>query len=545
MHLRQSSAVVCIGSALLTLVPSAPSGGAAFQGLGHLQGGTSFSQARAVSGDGTTIVGVSGSPKGEREAFRWTMAGGMTGLGALPGATFYSDASAVSREGAVVVGYSLSTPGEQAFRWTASDGMTGLGDLPGGVFASRATGVSADGAVVVGTGSYAAGGGPLPVTGEAFRWTSSTGMVGLGDVRGGSGVSRAFAVSADGSVIVGKGDAAASFQVENLGVATRWTAADGMQSLGFLPGGSGLSVANAVSPDGLVVAGYSLTATGKDAFRWTRAGGMLSLGTLPGPGGPFQGYANGISADGRVIVGKVTSASGDAAFLWNEAGGMRRLQDVLVNDFGLNLAGWTLSEATGISNDGTVIVGFGNDPSGTMEAWRAEIAWPSNVVWSGAVNGTWDVNATANFSGSPSGRFNDGDHVTFSDSGSHTTIVIAAGGVAPGSIIFTNTAATDYSLSGGPMKGSTGLVVSAGGNVALGSANTYTGGTTVKAGTLTIDSADALPAGGRLTIGASGAVLLHGGGGTAASAVAVPEPATLALLGAAALGLLGWALRRP
>jgi MYXO-CTERM domain-containing protein len=36
---------------------------------------------------------------------------------------------------------------------------------------------------------------------------------------------------------------------------------------------------------------------------------------------------------------------------------MRNLRDVLVSDYGLDLTGWTLDEAVGISADGKVIVG--------------------------------------------------------------------------------------------------------------------------------------------------------------------------------------------
>ena len=45
----------------------------------------------------------------------------------------------------------------------------GLGDLDGGFFGSKAYGISADGSVVVGQGSSSSGG-------EAFRWTSE-GMI--------------------------------------------------------------------------------------------------------------------------------------------------------------------------------------------------------------------------------------------------------------------------------------------------------------------------------------------------------------------------------
>ena len=188
---------------------------------------------------------------------------------------------------------------------------------------------------------------------------------------------------------------------------------------------------------------------------------------------------------------------------------------------------------------------------------------PSTLVWTGSVNGTWDANTTANFSGIPSGNFSDGDLVTFNDTGLRTAITVAASGVAPGSVVFSNTTAKDYSVSGGPIEGETSLVVSGGGHVTLGSVNTYTGGTIVTDGTLEIVGAEALPAGGNLSITGGTVVLVSGlgravelgglsiaiGGGRAgspdgsstATAAAVPEPSTLLLLGVAAVGLLGCA----
>jgi hypothetical protein len=52
---------------------------------------------------------------------------------------------------------------------------------------------------------------------------------------------------------------------------------------------------------------------------------------------------------------------------------MQNLKDVLVNDFGLDLTGWQLIDATGISDDGLSIVGYGQNPSGNGEAWIARL----------------------------------------------------------------------------------------------------------------------------------------------------------------------------
>jgi len=357
--------------AIVLEVPGARTEAASFQGLGDLPGGDFYSAARAVSADGSAVVGAGQPADAYREAFRWTPSTGMQPLGHLPGGAFLSEADAVSSDGLVVVGDSRSDLSGGAFRWTQAEGMTGLGDLPGGTpdFPSRATGASANGSVIVGIGNYSAGGGPIPVTGEAFRWTEPKTIMGLGDVPGGAGVSRAFDVSADGSVIVGKGNAAASFQAEDLGVAFRWTSGEGMVPLGFLPGGSDLSAATGVSADGKVVVGYSRSGVGGEAFRWTAAKQMVGLGYLNLVPHWNESHAAGVSADGSVVVG----GSDGVAFLWTAEDGMRRAEKVLADDFGLDLTGWVLQEATGVSDDGNTIVGWGQNPAGQTEAWRAHV----------------------------------------------------------------------------------------------------------------------------------------------------------------------------
>ena len=56
------------------------------------------------------------------------------GLGGLPGSFFDSHVLAMSATGGVVVGDSKSSSGFEAMRWTAGGGMVGLGELPGGSF---------------------------------------------------------------------------------------------------------------------------------------------------------------------------------------------------------------------------------------------------------------------------------------------------------------------------------------------------------------------------------------------------------------------------
>ena len=344
--------------ALLLNLP--PVQAATFQGLGDLPGSNFASYAMAVSADGRVVTGYSTSSNGT-EAFIWTATNGLEALGDLPGRTFASYAQGISSNGTVVVGYSVSSNGTEAFRWTRSTGMQPLGDLPGGSFVSRAFGVSADGQTVVGFASST-----LSTPDEAFRWTANSGMVSLGDLPGGKYYSRAWAISADGSVIVGESEG------PNGNEAFRWTAATGMVGLGDFPGGWTNSIAYALSPDGSVAVGRGYSGAydswTHEAFSWTAASGLVRLGFIPCND---WSIAHAVSLYGTVIVGDPETGRGDCAFIWDSQHGMRNLHQVLTDEHGLNLTGWQLSGARGISYDGTTIVGYGINPAGQSEAWIA------------------------------------------------------------------------------------------------------------------------------------------------------------------------------
>ena len=83
---------------------------------------------------------------------------------------------------------------------------------------------------------------------------------------------------------------------------------------------------------------------------------MVGLGDLPGTS--FFSLANDVSGDGSVVAGRGYGNSGPVAMLWDEDHGMRDLNALLLG-LGLDLTGWRLDEATGISDDGTMIVGAG------------------------------------------------------------------------------------------------------------------------------------------------------------------------------------------
>jgi probable HAF family extracellular repeat protein len=193
-------------------------------------------------------------------------------------------------------------------------------------------------------------------------------MQGLGFLPGAS-VSDAHGVSRDGSVIVGV--SGAGFSPTSPREAFRWE--NGMMTgLGFLPGDTG-SAASGVSADGSTIIGGSFVVggIGSNNFRWTQAIGMEYLG--PGPGGS-NCDAIGVSGDGSVIVGTCYAATRGYASIWTEATGVRALEEVLVNDYGLDLTGWMLIVAFSVSPSGDAITGWGINPAGEQEAFLAVLS---------------------------------------------------------------------------------------------------------------------------------------------------------------------------
>jgi probable HAF family extracellular repeat protein len=324
-----------------TAVAAEPAARMKITRLGKLPGSTLTPAALAISGDASTIVGFSNNSASNNEAFRGTTSG-ITGLGDLAGGSFSSQALAVSADGSVVVGYGNSATGTEAFRWSAGV-MIGLGDLPGGSANSIAHGISADGSVIVGQGQNSS------FFNEAFRWTHTDGMTGLGFLPGGNS-STAYGISADGQTIVGSGLSTGALEM-----AFRWTAATGLGPLGDLPGGQVRSLARAVSADGSVIVGQSTSDRGREAFRWTAATGMQPLGDLPG--GLFESEALAVSADGSVIVGSASTGTSTEGFIWDAVHGMRSLA-ALLNAAGISTSA-SLTTATGISADGRFITGGG------------------------------------------------------------------------------------------------------------------------------------------------------------------------------------------
>jgi uncharacterized membrane protein len=314
-------------------------------------------------------------------------------LGDLPGGAFESRAAAISGDGRVVIG-SGSRPhpftsgnSREAFRWTADSGMVGIGILPGGAY-SDGLGISGDGRSIVGQ-SGSSGSAIVP-----FRWKQSTGITQIPGVST-EHFNRLWDASYAADVMVGedfwygafrwtKDDGtttleggqidSTAYSVSDDGMVVvgarrlqgfRWTADSGFEKIGAPYG----SVAYDISADGSTIIGWTPTDAGLEAFRWTRESGLESLGDLDDPDPLLFSVATGVSGDGSVVVGR-GSTPAFHAFVWTREHGMQMLQDVL-SDRGAHTSGWVLRQANAVSEDGLRIAGEGVNPEGLEEAWLA------------------------------------------------------------------------------------------------------------------------------------------------------------------------------
>jgi probable HAF family extracellular repeat protein len=245
-----------------------------FEPLGDLAGGAFQSNAFDVSADGGVVVGTSESDSGTT-AFRWTAGGGMLDLGADE-----RSARAVSTDGSVVVGNlwveDMLGP---AYRWTSDTGSIVLPILPRPRPAgAEARAVTPDGSVVVGYNSFHVGLSQDDFA--AFRWTEQEGTIDL-EAQGWD-FTVPFDISADGSVVVGSGSDPATTS----GAAFIWTTETGMLSLRdvlIFGGVTNLNGWRLVSAEGVSEDGLTVVGTALHEQDGRREAYVATIGAIPEP----------------------------------------------------------------------------------------------------------------------------------------------------------------------------------------------------------------------------------------------------------------------
>jgi uncharacterized membrane protein len=334
--------------------------------------GTS-SELNGISGNGQVAVGfVVTSPTTSR-AVRWSLADATATLLPDPATGQEAVANAISGDGSFVVGDAKFSPlFFEAAEWDGTNAPFSLGGtVPGGFFGSSAFGVSDDGSTIVGTKEAP---GFLI---RACYWQGGT----LFDI-GASDPAGIFSVATDattnGAVIVGSTDA-----VGGGTPAFRWRAGDGFVLLPDIAGGATVGEARAITSSGTVSVGFGTGTLTTVAVRWIHANwavqGWAAADTLEVlgdfPGGPSLSAASGVSDDGTIAVGYGTPATGQrAAAIWFGNQAPTDLKQFAESSLGVSLGEAQLIEARAISADGQVIVGFGRrGPTSPNEGWVLDL----------------------------------------------------------------------------------------------------------------------------------------------------------------------------
>ena len=304
--------------------------------------------ANGVSDDGSVVVGQNNSG-----GFVWTL----DGLQEIGGVA----AIAADADGSFITGDRSFPSGDTAARYVATGGWTQFGGLgPSGCDSSLSSAydISSDGQRCVGLGWDGC-------SANAFLWSEAEGMFKLPQI--GPSSTRADTISGDGHVIGGWDQAsngsrraAAWFENAKTGL---WEETLVLESTSGNSGGYG--EVNGSNGEGSFLVGSAdgVTDSSSGGFVYRADEGVQILGLLPPETTPYGGGALDVSEDGEIVVGYQREGFGGGqsfrATYWTPETGLVDLKEHL-NDLGAGIpAGFTLAAAQSISDDGTVICGWG------------------------------------------------------------------------------------------------------------------------------------------------------------------------------------------
>lgn len=307
-----------------------------------------------------------------------------------------------------------------------------------------------DGTSTILTSLTKTGNGTFTLTG-ANTYTGAT-AVSAGKLRVTGSLGASAVTVASGATLGGSGALGGSLVISGGGVVDPGAAP---QSIGTLTVGNGLTLATGCNlffdltsnpagiNDKISVTAGTLSQTGVLNFKFNAVDGYLSTGTY------------------FLVTDAPTSSASGVSFTHNFPASTRQ----------------TFSVARSSTGD-----------VATKSIWLTVGGTAGNLVWTGSTS-VWDIANTTPWSGGPSGdnKFYNLDNVTFDNSASNRTATLSAA-IEP-RVFTVNHSGNPYTLDGtGSLAGAARLVKSGSGTftIANSAANTFTGGTMLNAGILSL-----------------------------------------------------------
>ncbi len=275
-------------------------------------GGTISTALNAANADGSLLVGALGTSILNNQGVLHVRAtGDNITLADLPGgAVLQSNGFAIDDLGTRIVGFVTPLGVATPARWEHTPGTIPASIAP--LTIAMPTGVTVTGAFARGI----SGNGSI-IAGFLRRGTSPSNPAGWVNVNGGAGPS---AILPD------------------------------------LPGGTDLGEVYGVSNDGSTVVGWGTDPAGFPAVKWTGGPTAWAPAALALRPGSTRATAYAVNANGSRIVGESILGATSEAVFW-DGNTVNSLADAIVAAGGFVPAGVLLVSASGISGDGTVIVG--------------------------------------------------------------------------------------------------------------------------------------------------------------------------------------------
>lgn len=308
---------------------------------------------------------------GPTRAIRWTQAGGLELLGPIPNGFTSTSAAAVAGETGDIVGTlwtgDQGTSDAIGYRWSNA-AMLDLFMPPASHLDAHALRISRDGSTTLGYFADPVAGG---LETEAFRWTSTEGVVSLGPAPGFDRTTP-LGLSDDGSAI--------------------WAAMDS-------------SVVELVF-DAMNAPDVYENRTERRSFIWTASSGRVdlphALPLLSNCDHDFWTQVEDVAADGSVAFGRASCDAADSyfeyldpfqgwivdrfqgatqevAFAWDSVSGFQTLNAYLAARYGVDLSGWEIESAS-IDDVGEGILYGSGRHNGKSEGWVLTVPEPGSAM---------------------------------------------------------------------------------------------------------------------------------------------------------------------